>query len=128
MNTQTHQHTVPSTPAELGRLGEDLAAEHLQQQGIVLLSRNWRCELGELDLVGYQDGGVVVCEVKARSGEEFGSPAEAITDAKARRLRRLANAWLSVHHIGWVSVRFDLVSVLWPKNGPVRLHHLRSVL
>ncbi|AOS62583.1 YraN family protein [Actinoalloteichus hymeniacidonis] len=128
MTTQPPQETVPPTPAELGRLGEDLAAEYLTRQGIVLLTRNWRCELGELDFVGYQDGGVVVCEVKTRSGEEFGDPVEAITDAKARRLRRLANAWLSRYHIGWVPVRFDIVTVLWPKDEHVRLHHLRGVL
>ena len=78
----------------VGAWGEDLAARHLVEQGMVILDRNWRCDLGELDLVARHEGTLVVCEVKTRRGEGFGSPAEAVTWRKAARLRRLAARWL----------------------------------
>ena len=61
---------------------------------MVVLDRNWRCELGEIDLVLRDGHTLVVCEVKTRSALRFGSPLEAVTEAKAARLRRLAARWL----------------------------------
>ncbi len=79
----------------LGRRGEDLAARFLEQQGLVVLSRNWRCRHGEVDLVATDADKLVVCEVKTRSGTRFGEPAEAVTGRKAARIRRVTQAWLA---------------------------------
>lgn len=111
---------------ELARQGEDLAAQYLSEQGLVVLSRNWRCRDGELDLVATDRARLVVCEVKTRSGLAFGQPAEAITRAKAARIRRLTAAWLAAHHAGWCEVRFDVLSVLWPADGPASVEHLEG--
>lgn len=111
----------------LGRWGEDVAAGHLEAAGLVLLARNWRCREGELDLVAVEDGRrLVVCEVKTRSGRGFGAPAEAVSAAKAARIRVLTAAFLRAHRMGWVEVRFDVVSVLAPPGGPVTVEHLRG--
>src|ERR1700754_1854146 len=59
----------------LGRRGEDLAAHYLEQRGLVVLSRNWRCRHGEIDLVATDARLLVVCEVKTRSGTRYGEPA-----------------------------------------------------
>ena len=101
---------------DLGRRGEDTAAEYLRDaHGMVVLSRNWRCREGELDIVATDpENRLVVCEVKTRSGVGFGEPAEAVTERKARRIRRLARAWMAAHHVGWVEIRFDVVAVLMP--------------
>jgi putative endonuclease len=76
-----------------------------------VLARNWRCAEGELDLICRRGRVVAVCEVKARSGLGFGTPFEAVTPAKQRRLRRLAARYLAEAHLGAAAVRFD-VSVL----------------
>ena len=111
----------------LGAYGEALAARHLTEQGMVLLDRNWRCELGEIDLV-LRDGRIlVVCEVKTRSSLAFGAPLEAVTEQKAARLRRLAARWLADHEIRPDEVRIDLVGVLVPPSGPVEVDHVRGV-
>jgi len=110
----------------LGRRGEDLAVEHLQRCGLVVLSRNWRCRHGELDIVATDGRRLVVCEVKTRSGTGFGAPAEAVTLEKQERLRRLANAWLAHYRVGWCEVRMDIVSVLWPPDGRPMVEHLRG--
>jgi putative endonuclease len=119
--------TTARQRSALGAYGEAFAARHLTQQGMVLLDRNWRCELGELDLV-MRDGHVlVVCEVKTRSSLSFGAPVEAVTEQKAARLRRLAARWLAEHDIRPREVRIDLVGILVPAQGPVELDHVRGV-
>jgi putative endonuclease len=111
---------------ELGRRGEELAAEYLADTGLVLLSRNWRCRDGEVDIVATDGERLVVCEVKTRSGTGYGEPSEGVTPAKAARIRRVAAAWLRTYHVGWVEVRFDIVAVLCPPEGPVTVEHLRG--
>ncbi|MBW0105899.1 YraN family protein [Pseudonocardia sp. KRD291] len=110
---------------DLGRRGEDTAAEYLRDaHGMVVLSRNWRCREGELDIVATDpEYRLVVCEVKTRSGVGFGEPAEAVTERKARRIRRLARAWMAVHHVGWVEIRFDIVAVLMPPGRETTIAH-----
>ena len=116
-----------STRDELGRHGEEVAAQYLAERGMVVLSRNWRCREGELDLVATDRKRLVVCEVKTRSGLGFGAPAEAVTPAKAARIRRLAASWLTSHRAGWCEVRFDVVAVLCPPQGPTTVTHLPGV-
>ncbi|MBR7837882.1 YraN family protein [Actinospica durhamensis] len=85
----------------VGRRGEQVAADYLRQRGYRLLERNWRSPdrevPGELDLVLRHRGTLVICEVKARTGPCLPHPAEAVTAAKAARLRRLAAVWLREH-------------------------------
>jgi putative endonuclease len=108
----------------LGRLGEDLAAKHLEGLGLVVLSRNWRCREGELDLVATDGTTLVVCEVKTRSGSRFGLPAEAVTEEKVGRIRRLANQWLRTFKVGWCPIRFDVVSIIAPAGEPPSVTHI----
>ncbi len=110
----------------LGRRGEDLAARFLEQQGLVVLSRNWRCRHGELDLVATDADRLVVCEVKTRSGTRFGEPAEAVDRRKAARIRRVTQAWLAAHRVRWVEVRFDVLAVLAEPGRPVTVQHYRA--
>jgi putative endonuclease len=112
----------------LGRLGEDLAARHLVGAGFQILERNWRCEVGEVDIVARDGSTLVIVEVKTRTSLAFGSPAEAITPRKADKLRELALAWLRAHRGRGEGVRFDVISVVVPKDAPMRLEHLRGVL
>lgn len=117
----------PQNPQhELGRKGEDLAVAYLTGQGLVLLDRNWRCRDGELDLILTDGSIVVVCEVKTRAGTDFGLPAEAVDDRKARRVRRLTNTWLSTFRVPWCELRFDIIAITWPPGEQPRIHHLKD--
>ncbi|WP_394616196.1 YraN family protein [Lentzea sp. JNUCC 0626] len=111
---------------EKGRQGEDLACRYLEGQGLVVLSRNWTCRDGELDVVAVEDGRLVVCEVKTRSTPRWGRPDEAVDQRKLSRLRRTALRWLAAHHVGWCEVRVDLISITWPAHGEPTLQHLRG--
>jgi len=98
----------------VGARGEALAAAHYLASGYVILDRNWRCSEGEIDLVCRLGATVVICEVKTRRSLSFGSPAEAVTAAKRRRLRRLAARWLREHRVRCATVRFDVATVTAP--------------
>jgi putative endonuclease len=103
----------------LGDAGEDLVARWYAGDGYRVLDRNWRCREGELDVVVARDSVLEFCEVKTRRGTAFGSPAEAVTVTKQRRLRTLAMRWLDAHPEARArTLRFDVASVLSKRGGP----------
>ena len=111
----------------LGRYGEDVAVRHLVASGMTVLERNWRCELGEIDIVARSGDVLVVVEVKTRATDTFGSPLEAVTARKAFRLRRLAARWLADHPVTPAEVRIDVIGVLLPARGAPQVDHLEAV-
>ena len=112
----------------LGTHGEDRVAAHLERLGWQLLARNWRCRRGEIDLIARDpDGVVAVIEVKSRSGLGFGTPLEAVTPAKVRRLRGLAGEWLASQDGPVGRVRLDAVGVLVYPDGTVSFDHVRGI-
>jgi putative endonuclease len=111
----------------LGQYGERVAAAYLQRQGMSIVARNWRCELGELDVIARDGAVLVICEVKTRSSVQCGHPLEGISERKVRRLRRLAIRWLDVHAVHAPHVRFDAIGVIQPASGPPVIEHVRGV-
>src|SRR5262245_12916578 len=104
----------------LGASGEGLAARRYVAAGYEVLDRNWRCREGEIDLVLRRDGVVVFCEVKARRGAGYGTPAEAVVASKQRRIRLLAVRWLAAHPGVSAELRFDVAAVeKWRGYRPV---------
>ncbi|MBF4462166.1 MULTISPECIES: YraN family protein [unclassified Rathayibacter] len=112
---------------ELGRRGEEIAAAHLRAHGFEILDRNWRVREGELDIVAREGAALVVVEVKTRSSTRFGLPVEAITRAKAQRLRRLAYAWAREHGERSRHLRIDAVGIVAPGGVTEQLRHHRAV-
>lgn len=111
----------------VGAYGERVAAAHLVAAGMVILERNWRCRTGEIDIVARDGDTLVICEVKTRTGTDFGSPLEAVTARKAARLRRLAAAWATERDLHVPDIRIDLVGVLRPRRGAPQVEHVRGV-
>lgn len=109
----------------IGAFGEDVAAQYLEGLGFCVLDRNWRCDDGEIDIIALDGDTVVVCEVKTRSGFDFGSALDAVTEEKTRRLRRLAVRWLAeTHRKG--PLRIDVVGVHRYSDKPLRVEHLKG--
>lgn len=101
----------------LGRWGEDLAARHLRQAGLTIITCNYRCAAGEMDIVA-QDGDTwVFVEVKTRRGTAFGRPEDAITRAKAGRLLQIAESYLQEHGLVDVDWRVDMIAVELDQRG-----------
>lgn len=101
----------------LGDAGEELVARWYVDRGATVLERNWRVRAGEIDLVVADGDAVVFCEVKTRRHHDFGSPFDAVTAAKQRRLRGLALTWLRERAVRAPALRFDVAAVTWPAGG-----------
>ncbi len=102
----------PDRRQEIGRVGEDHAESFLRSRGATVLSRNWRCGAGELDLVVLDPAGRLrFVEVRTKRGSAFGTPAESVVGDKLRRVRLVARHWLTAHPSGWRQVCFDVVGV-----------------
>ena len=110
----------------VGKYGERVALQHLEDAGFEILARNWRCPDGEIDIVARERGALVICEVKTRSSAVCGLPVEAVTRKKADQLRRLALLWLREHPAGGADVRFDVVSVMRRPAGAAEVEHVRG--
>ncbi len=111
----------------LGSYGEQLAAQYLVGLGFTVLERNWRCWLGELDIIARDGDWLVVCEVKTRRSTKTGWPIEAVTWHKQQRLRQLAMQWLAESGFHPPLIRIDVVSVLRPATGAAVVEHYRAV-
>jgi putative endonuclease len=94
----------------LGRAGEDAALLAYESLGFHLVARNWRCSIGELDLVVHRRGLLVFCEVKTRAGPAFGGGFDAVTPRKRSKVRRLAEVFLICERPPYTWVRFDVAS------------------
>ncbi|HEU5439351.1 MAG TPA: YraN family protein [Ktedonobacterales bacterium] len=106
----------------LGDAGERLAAGWLERRGYAIRARNWRCPYGELDLVAERDGALVFVEVKTRRGERMGTPEEAVTPAKRRRLAASAACYLAEVATGADdrAYRIDVIAVDLAPSGRLR--------
>ena len=112
---------------DLGRRGEQFAAQYLERAGFRILDRNWRCAEGEIDIVAAERRVLVVCEVKTRSDDRYGTPLDAITRTKRSRLRRLAIRWLVAHGVLFDEVRIDVIGLVRDRSGHFTLEHVRGV-
>ncbi|MEG9248547.1 YraN family protein [Arthrobacter sp. Soc17.1.1.1] len=113
---------------QLGRRGEATAAAYLQQAGLRIVDRNWRCPAGEIDLVAVDGSTLVIVEVKTRSSDDFGQPLESITAAKLERLYLLASRWARAHSLRFSGFRIDAVGVLDDGSGTPRIEHVRAMI
>jgi len=94
-----------------GAMGEELAVRHLRDRGYIIIERNYRTPLGEIDIIARHGGAIVFIEVKTRRTGEFGMPFEAVNRRKQERMRRVALVYLK-RLGGEVPARFDVVSVM----------------
>ena len=95
----------------IGARGEDAAADGYRRRGYRIVARNWRCRLGELDLVAERRGVLVFCEVKSRRGGALGGGYAAVTSRKQAKVRALAEAFLQATGSRPQAMRFDVASV-----------------
>lgn len=110
--------------AELGRKGEAIAAKFYLDRGYKLLAHNYRCRVGELDLVLMQDETLVIAEVKTRSPGSLGMPCEAVNFAKQRRIVAAAKHYIFTELKREPAIRFDVVEVIPRPQGDYQVHQI----
>lgn len=106
---------------EVGRIGENEATEYLVKKGYKILSRNFNCHFGEIDLIAFDGTFVVFVEVKVRNDNRFGLPRESVNWHKQQTIVRCARYWLFKNHKTGMPVRFDVVELL---SG--RINHIED--
>jgi putative endonuclease len=106
-----------------GITGEQLAGRFLEEQGLQVLERNWRHGRHELDIVARTAHELVFVEVKTRSSDQYGQPAEAVKKGKRGRLIKAANAYIQETGCE-LGVRFDIISVILHPTGKPYIHHI----
>lgn len=122
--------SATSRRSTVGARGEQLAATHLEDQGLEIVARNWRLSSGslrgELDLVALDRtaGALVVCEVKTRRSDTYGGPLVAVTRSKQAKIRELTVAFLRDAGIRVPTVRFDVVGVWLVSGQEARIEHV----
>jgi len=124
-----HRAAGPDNPTgRLGQRGERLARKLLRRGGLKILAANYRCRAGEADLIALDtaDGAetLVLVEVKTRTSDRYTDPAAAVDAEKRRRLRNIARHYLAERPAADLPVRFDIVSVLIPPDGPEQVTHI----
>ncbi len=112
----------------LGNLGENLALKHLHKQGYKILEKNFRSKLGEIDIVALDSKTLVFIEVKTRWSKKFGSPEEAITPWKIKRIIK-AGQYYKIHHPELPdSLRLDAVVIdLTPQGKLERIEVIKNL-
>jgi len=110
---------------EIGKLGEEIAAKYLENQGIKIIIRNYFSEFGEIDLIGIENKTIIFIEVKLRNNNSFGEPIESIGCKKIEKIKKTACCFLIENEYKDLDIRFDVVSltsfqnnykILWLKN------------
>jgi putative endonuclease len=109
---------------ELGKKGEEIAAEYLTRQGFKILERNWRFEKDEIDIIATGEGFLAIVEVKTRSTDIFGQPEEAVTKKKEKYIVRATEEYIIQHNL-MMEVRYDIISIV-VRNGKPKINHIRE--
>jgi len=120
----------PDRRQQLGRVGEQLAADHLLRRGFEIVERNYRTRWGELDIVAFDGRTLAFCEVKTRRASGAGiAPFDSLHPRKRAQVRAIARRWLAEHHRQPFApvVRFDAIGVLLDAAGElVAIEHLEG--
>ena len=114
---------------ELGAWGEDRAAEYLTDNGYRIVCRNFRCRMGEIDLIAQKEDVLAFAEVKLRKNSRYGEAREFVTAEKQRKLRLAASYYLVGNSRAQsLQPRFDVLEIYAPHgmDGPVRIIHLED--
>lgn len=115
--------------SDVGRWGEELAAQALIAHGYTVIERNWRCPAGEIDLIAQESGAWVFVEVKLRRGHSFGTPEEGVTARKSERLLNAGLAYIEQHQLDGVDWRIDVLAIdIGPSGKAQRLALYRDAV
>lgn len=113
----------------LGRRGEEIAAAYLLRNGYAIIARNWRCPVGELDIVARDGECLILVEVRTRCGEGYGTPEESITPRKQAKLVEVAETYLQATAQENVVWRIDVIAIqLGARGQDLRLNHIRNAV
>ena len=102
---------------QFGTIGENIASKHLEEKGYRIITRNFRVSrIGEIDIIGWDGEFLCFIEVKARTNNHFGTPADAVSPSKQATIRRIAQLFMQQYRYFENPVRFDVVELIMTRN------------
>ena len=107
-----------------GAQGERIATDYLKRLGYRIHMRNYRCRQGEIDVIAWDGAALVFVEVRTRSGGEPGAPLASVDRRKQDRITRVAMAYVQEYQLRNTELRFDVVAVTCPPDGPPEVMHV----
>ncbi len=110
----------------LGAYGEEVAAAYLHEQGYTLIERNFRCPLGEIDIIAKKSHDLIFVEVKTRRSLSFGLPQDAVGIQKQRQIIRSAQWYLKKPGVSRQHPRFDVIAILVRPGHPPEINHIQN--
>ena len=115
---------------EIGKIGENKAKNYLIRRGYKIIKQNYNVKGGETDIIAEKDGCICFVEVKTRSNDEYGSPADAVGFTKQQRMLHAAKTYIA--KIGHdIECRFDVIEVFYNPKGlfkTAKINHLKNVI
>lgn len=112
---------------QLGNSGEEAAGLHLQQNGYKIIQKNYRCKLGEIDIIAKDADYLVFIEVKSRKNTQYGTPSEAVNYFKQQKIKKVAQYYLMTKGIE-PNVRFDVVEIIGEiKNQAINIGSIKVI-
>ncbi len=110
---------------ELGRTGEDIALNYLENKGWKLLHKNWRNKYGELDLIMHNQDKIIFIEVRTKKSLQYGTGTESVNKTKQQKIRKLAMMFLQDKKYYNHAIRFDVVSIYFA-NDKINIQHVEE--
>jgi putative endonuclease len=110
----------------LGQKGEKQAAQYLKKKGYKVVTANYRCQYGEIDLIARDADILIFIEVKTRTSTDFGGPTAAVDYRKQQQISKVAHHYLVTHHNDDVDARFDVISILSPIGQKTEIEHITN--
>jgi putative endonuclease len=108
----------------LGGRGENLAAKYLRGLGYTIILRNFRCRLGEIDIIARDGRTIVFVEVKTRADDATANPHDHVDAIKQQHLTRVGQFYMSRYGTPRPPARFDVVSIVWPSGRDPQIEHI----
>jgi len=115
-----------SSRISIGKAGEIHACKYLLKNGYRILEKNYRCRIGEIDIVAQKEGTIHFIEVKTRRSINYGMPVESIDARKCRRIEKIAEFYLEEKNIYDTELSFDAITLLL-KDGRAVLNHIKNI-
>ena len=112
---------------QIGDKGEKLAEDFLKRKEYEIIQRNYRCRMGEIDIIAKQDDVIVFVEVRTKQTESFGPPEQSVTSGKINRITKAALSYLQEKELAGRTCRFDVIAIMFPKGSrEPRIDHIEN--
>jgi len=111
---------------DLGFKGEAMALKKIKSLGYKILVQNFRCKLGEIDIIAKDQDTLVFIEVRSKSSEKYGLPYETVNTKKQKKIRRVAEFYLMKNNLYHLYCRFDVIGIVWQHGDELQMEIIKD--